>query len=248
MANYRQIHVSIWKDSWFLDLEPDEKLLFIYLFSNESTSLAGIYRISKKVIAFEANIEPERIEEILAKFEVAGKVYCEDDLIWIVNMRKYHETKSIKVQKRIASDVDFIPDCPLKRRYIAYTNSEIPYGYPIDTEPQLKEEEKEDEEEDKVSPSSDRRLASVSRAYEGNIGLITQMTADAIKDLVDEYPEGWILDAIQVAVNNNVRKLSYITAVLKNWKVKGRDSKAKATTDEDSAIEKYKAQGYTYVS
>lgn len=31
MANYRQIHTQIWRDNWFLDLEADEKLLFIYL-------------------------------------------------------------------------------------------------------------------------------------------------------------------------------------------------------------------------
>ena len=50
MANYRQIHTQIWRDNWFLDLEPDEKLLFIYLFSNDSTNLAGLYEIHQRVI------------------------------------------------------------------------------------------------------------------------------------------------------------------------------------------------------
>jgi len=52
MADYRQIHTRIWKDSWFIELEPCDKLLFIYLFSNERASVSGIYDISIKVMAF----------------------------------------------------------------------------------------------------------------------------------------------------------------------------------------------------
>ena len=161
MANYRQIHVSIWKDSWFLDLQPDEKLLFIYLFSNESTSLSGMYRLSPKVICFETGITQARLSEILAMFEAAGKVYHEGDVIWMVNMRKFHETKSWKVQLRIQDDLAAIPDCETKRKYITYHTANIPYGYGIDTSPQLKEEEEEDKEEDEdkgYSPATPFRL------------------------------------------------------------------------------------------
>ena len=136
MANYRQIHVAIWKDEWFMDLEPDQKLLFIYLFSNESASLSGLYKLPLKVIAFETCLEPDYILKTLATFEKSGKAYYQDGIVWIVNMRRYHETKSDKVQTRINSDVANIPDCELKRRYL---KTMIPYQYPIDTETQLKE-------------------------------------------------------------------------------------------------------------
>jgi len=53
MANYRQIHTQIWRDNWFLELRPDEKLLFIYLFSNDNSNLAGIYEIHESIIALE---------------------------------------------------------------------------------------------------------------------------------------------------------------------------------------------------
>lgn len=145
MPNFRQIHVSIWKDTWFLDLEPDEKLLFIYLFSNESTSLSGMYRLSQKVISFETGIDKKRMAEIMDNFARAGKVYTEADVIWVVHMRKFHETKSSKVLTRIAGDIADIPDCTLKRQYIAYYKPNIPYPYPIDTPPQLKEDEDKDE-------------------------------------------------------------------------------------------------------
>jgi len=137
MANYRQIHVSIWKDEWFLDLEPSEKLLFIYLFSNEATSLAGIYKLPMKVILFETGLDRKFVEDTLAKFELVNKVFYENGIVWVLNMRRYHETSSIKVQHRINHDIALIPDCPLKIRYL----------YGMDTRPQLKEEEEEEEEE-----------------------------------------------------------------------------------------------------
>jgi hypothetical protein len=147
MANYRQIHVSIWKDSWFLDLEPDEKLLYIYLFSNENTSLSGIYRLARRVIYFETGIDKKRSDEILRKFEEDGKVYTQGDVVWVVKMRKYHETSSTKVQKRIHDDIDIIPNCDLKNKYIAYYSMEnrvsIGYGYQ-----DLKEEEEEEVKEE----------------------------------------------------------------------------------------------------
>jgi hypothetical protein len=137
MANYRQIHVSIWKDEWFLDLEPAEKLLFIYLFSNEATSLAGIYKLPMKVIEFETGLSRQFIEDTLSKFQLVGKVLYENGIVWVTNMRRYHETKSAKVQTRILSDIALIPDCPLKIRYL----------YGMDTSPQLKEDEEKDEKE-----------------------------------------------------------------------------------------------------
>ena len=42
MAAYRQIHNQIRKYSWFLKLNPNLKLLFIYLFSNERSELSGL--------------------------------------------------------------------------------------------------------------------------------------------------------------------------------------------------------------
>jgi len=156
MANFRQIHVSIWKDEWFLELETDEKLLFVYFFSNENTSLSGLYKLALKVISFETGIDKERILEILAKFSQANKIHYQSGIVWVVKMRKYHETRSTKVQARILYDIKDIPDCELKRRYIAYYTPDIPYRYPMDTKTQLKEEEDniKEEEEEKESPPS----------------------------------------------------------------------------------------------
>ena len=133
MAYFRQIHVSVWKDPWFFDLEPDEKLLFIYLFSNENTSISGIYEIPFRVICFETDLSSEFVKKTLDKFEQANKVYFENGVIWVKNLRKYNASTSTKIIKGIENDLSKIPECPIKQRYITYYSPNIPYTKGIDT-------------------------------------------------------------------------------------------------------------------
>jgi len=132
MANYRQIHVSIWKDTYFLELDPKEKLLFVYLFSNESSSLAGIYEISIKVICFETGLDNDFVVNALDKFEKDEKIYYQNGIVWVKNLRKYNKGGQT-VYKRVIADIQLIPDCELKKRYLDYYRVDIPYIYPMDT-------------------------------------------------------------------------------------------------------------------
>ena len=164
MANYRQIHVSIWKDGWFLDLDPREKLLFIYLFSNANTNLAGIYKISLRVVAFETCLGMAYVLEAMEKFRKAGKVYYEDGIVWVTNMRRYHESKSPLVQQRIAADIAAIPDCQLK----------IDYTYTIHSRSYKDKEEDKDKDKDKEiekDETPETEETSVQRLAEKLIGL-----------------------------------------------------------------------------
>ncbi|PZW20805.1 DnaD/phage-associated family protein [Thermosporothrix hazakensis] len=58
--------------------------------------------------------------------------------------------------------------------------------------------------------------------YEQNIGLLSPMVADELKDAATHYPPGWIEQAFRVAVEQNKRKWSYIRAILRRWETEGR--------------------------
>jgi DnaD/phage-associated family protein len=60
--------------------------------------------------------------------------------------------------------------------------------------------------------------------YESNIGVLTSIMADTLQDAEKTYPAGWIVDAITLAVTNNKRNWKYCEAILKRWKVSGKDS------------------------
>lgn len=60
--------------------------------------------------------------------------------------------------------------------------------------------------------------------YEQNIGLMTAMIADQLRDLEKSYPPAWIVDALEIAVLNNKRHLNYIRAILRRWETEGKDA------------------------
>ena len=72
MTTYRQIHIKIWKDGWFLELSSDLKLLFIYLFSNERANLFGLYELPMKVICWETDLDLDTVHAGLTHF--VGKI------------------------------------------------------------------------------------------------------------------------------------------------------------------------------
>ncbi|MFC1927996.1 DnaD domain-containing protein [Chloroflexota bacterium] len=76
--------------------------------------------------------------------------------------------------------------------------------------------------------------------YEQNIGMLTPMIAEELREAEKLYPETWIRDAIKEAVNQQIHKWSYISAILERWSTEGksdgthrRDSKK---TDPDKYI------------
>jgi len=76
--------------------------------------------------------------------------------------------------------------------------------------------------------------------YEQNIGMLTPLIADELRDAEKLYPEAWIRDAIKEAVSLNKRSWRYIAKILERWSTEGkgdgtyqRDSKK---TDPDKYI------------
>jgi DNA replication protein len=58
--------------------------------------------------------------------------------------------------------------------------------------------------------------------YEQNIGVLTPLIADELRDAEQTYPRDWIEDAIKSAVENNVRRWRYVVAILERWRQEGR--------------------------
>jgi hypothetical protein len=120
MSGYRQLHTHMWSDGWFIDLATAHKLLFVYLFSNERASVCGLYELPLRVISFETGIDREEIKKGLEVFDKADKVHYdfEAGVVWVVNMTKYQSTSSPKVQARIQADINNVPACNLKTRFL----------------------------------------------------------------------------------------------------------------------------------
>lgn len=66
--------------------------------------------------------------------------------------------------------------------------------------------------------------ANVFKLYEQNIGALTPLIADAIKDAVKDFTEQWVMDAIGEAARANGKSWNYIRAILDRWQRDGRNA------------------------
>ncbi len=60
--------------------------------------------------------------------------------------------------------------------------------------------------------------------YEQNIGLLTPLIAEELREAEKTYPADWIEEAFRIAVEHNVRRWRYVGSILERWATEGKDS------------------------
>jgi DNA replication protein len=81
--------------------------------------------------------------------------------------------------------------------------------------------------EDVYSLTADSRQQSavnIFTLYEQNIGMITSLNAEELKEADKLYPPQWIEEAFKEAVALNKRSWRYIARILERWASEGKDS------------------------
>ncbi len=91
---------------------------------------------------------------------------------------------------------------------------------------------------DLPTPTLSLEQPNIFQLYEENIGPLTPLIADTLRQAEKEYPEDWIRQAVGIAVQNNVRKWKYIEAILRSWQDGGRDER------QDRGFTKKDRRGY----
>jgi DNA replication protein len=78
-------------------------------------------------------------------------------------------------------------------------------------------------------PNSNLEIAvdrpNIFQLYEANIGPLTPLIADALRDAEKTYASSWVEDAFRIAVERNKRNWHYIEAILHRWQEGGRDDR-----------------------
>jgi len=85
---------------------------------------------------------------------------------------------------------------------------------------------------------------TVYSLYEQNVGLLTPLVADALRDAEERYPSGWVRDAIREAAERNRRSWRYIARILERWELEGRgDATSRRGPWSPASAERY-TQGH----
>jgi len=106
----RWINSRIWNDDFFsTELSVEEKLLFLFLLSNNNTSQTGIYEMSEKQMQNESGLPKDKMLKALEKFCRSGKVHYIRPYIIIENYRKHQTNDSLNTMKGLINEINEIP-------------------------------------------------------------------------------------------------------------------------------------------
>lgn len=87
--------------------------------------------------------------------------------------------------------------------------------------------------------SGETPAVNIFALYEQNIGIITPMIAEELKEAERVYPPQWIEEAFREAVALNKRSWRYIARILERWASEGKDSGEHKRDIEKGGPDKY---------
>lgn len=131
---YRQIDTGTWDDPWFAELEPDAKLVFLYMLTNRRSTAAGVFEITIRAMAFETGLTPKRVGEVLESISSRVRWWPEYQTIWVRNFLR-HQAPSPNLFKSAWNEM---LDAP------GVIRDEVGETYPLLTDENPPPEKKED--------------------------------------------------------------------------------------------------------
>lgn len=127
------INTRFWADNYIVNLDPTEKLLFLYVLTNHYANIIGVYELPLRNMAFDTGIDKEMIEKIFDRFTKDGKIYYVDGWVAIRNYVKYqYYSSSPKIKTAMTTLLKEIP-LKIKEKLYSMDSVYIDYLYSIDT-------------------------------------------------------------------------------------------------------------------
>lgn len=108
-AKLRSISTAFWSDPAVEEMTPEEKLLFIYLLTNDKTNMLGVYEMSVLKMSFETGLKKDTVRKALEAFERLRKIRYEGTFVVVLNYLK-HQKFNLNMKKSAISVYNNLPD------------------------------------------------------------------------------------------------------------------------------------------
>ena len=116
-GKHRYINTKFWDDPYIVDLDPSEKLLFLYFITNPLTNIIGVYEVSLRRISFDTGFDKEMILKILDRFSKDNKITYQNGYVIIKNFvknQRQSDNPEDNINKGIQNMLDSLPELTLK--------------------------------------------------------------------------------------------------------------------------------------
>ena len=105
----RYINTRIWSDTWFEELDSTERLVWLYLLTNQQTNLIGIYEIGLKRISNESGVEINRLQTVMERFANRSKAFHNGCFVIIPNYLRNQNLANPNMEKSARNLFDSLP-------------------------------------------------------------------------------------------------------------------------------------------
>ena len=226
MSKLRSVSTAFWSDPFIEELTPSEKLLFLYLVTNEKTNMLGIYEASIKKISFETGINKETVTKALKGFESLNKVKYLNNYVILVNFMK-HQNFNTNMKKSAIDIFNALPkdlkmgDLVLDRLKPskAFETLLNHYGMVRKVEVEV-EVEDEVEYEIEVKGEEEKHPLQIFINNLPNVSkLKTQLTGTQCEELLTLYSKDIIKSTLEAMENykDTPKKYTSVLLTLKKW-------------------------------
>lgn len=164
MAKERMINTRFWNDDYTDTLNANERLLYLCLFTNPDTNLAGIYEVQLSQLRNYTKLTPKKIKSCLERFEKDKKAYYINGWMVICNMPKHQKWET---SPKIKAGINNILKSKELRWIVTYIiDNKIPYQYDIGS---LSIGNTYDTDRSRYNSNSNSNEKSTSKDIEGGI-------------------------------------------------------------------------------
>ena len=192
------INTKFWVDGYISNLDPIEKLLYLYLLTNPSTNIAGIYEVPIKSIAVDTGIDKEMVLKIFKRFEKDQKIKYKDGWVVIKNFIK-HQKDNPKVKKGIELIKEVSPAWAIDYLYsihsLSHSNSNSNSNININTNVKSEKVEQVDETSSSDISLVIKSFESINPASKKFYGNTTQRKSCQM--LIDSYGLDRVVNVVE---------------------------------------------------
>lgn len=130
----RVVHTKFWQDNFICSLNHKEKLLFLYLITNDRVNISGVYELPDKTIKNDVEMTEMELEKAKEKFHNNKKFVFFNGWIKIINLERYQNYTGEKNDVCRAKELEKAPP------ELQTDTLSIPYRYPTDSPSNKKSE------------------------------------------------------------------------------------------------------------
>lgn len=95
---YRLTDTGKWDDEWFVDLNPHQKLMFMYFCDN--CDIAGFYELSLRKMSFDLNMTPEDVKTAFKGLNKSYIISKDKKVLFIKNFIKHQKNSPLNTNNK----------------------------------------------------------------------------------------------------------------------------------------------------